>query len=178
MIFRVEASRRVDLDNLVRPGLAGLRDAGIFTWGYRNLDLIVATKQTSDSPGLDVVLDEAGVGERLGRPGPVLLRATTSTPPRDGDRPSRIAWRECVADSLDHQVDVDECWVEIDASTTRSLEGVMKPVIDGLEPLLGRDPRGRLEFVPNDDKIIHLVVQRQRDASPNLAVTAGPVAAG
>ena len=31
--FRLEAGRKVDLDNLVRPALAGLRDAGTFTYG-------------------------------------------------------------------------------------------------------------------------------------------------
>ena len=51
----------------------------------------------------------------------------------------------------------------------------MKPVIDGLEPLLGRDPRGRLEFVPNDDKIVHLVVRRRKDAEQVLDVTAGAI---
>lgn len=66
-----------------------------------------------------------------------------------------------------------DCWVEIVTNTPRSLEGLMKPVIDGLEPFLGRDPRGYLEFVPNDDKIAHLIVRRQRDLPRALELTAG-----
>lgn len=42
--FRMEPGRRVDLDNLARPASAGLRDAGVFTRGYRGLDAILATK--------------------------------------------------------------------------------------------------------------------------------------
>lgn len=102
--FGVEPHRRVDLDNLVRPALAGLRDAGIFTWGYRNLDLLVAAKQPTDSPGLDIILDDAGVRDRLNQLGPVLLRATSSTLPRDGDRASKTAWRDRVADTLGGRV--------------------------------------------------------------------------
>ena len=41
---RLEPHRTVDLDNLIRPALAGLRDAGVFARGYRRLDAILATK--------------------------------------------------------------------------------------------------------------------------------------
>ena len=175
LAFRVEPHRRVDLDNLIRPALAGMRDAGIFRWGYRNLDLLVAAKQPTDSPGLDIVLDDSEVRAHLDRPGPVLLRATSSTLPRDGDRASKAAWRDRVAGSLIDRINGDECWVVIETNTTLSLEGIMKPVIDGLEPLLGRDPRGRLEFVPHDDKIVYLVVRRRKDTEQVLDVTAGAI---
>jgi hypothetical protein len=56
--FRLEPHRRVDLDNLVRPALAGLRDAGVFARGFTNLDLIVATKVVALPPGLLVETDE------------------------------------------------------------------------------------------------------------------------
>lgn len=36
----------------------------------------------------------------------------------------------------------------IDVCTLRSLVDILKPVIDGLEPFLGRDPTGRNKFSP------------------------------
>jgi hypothetical protein len=171
--FRLEPHRRVDLDNLVRPALAGLRDAGVFTRGFTNLDLIVAAKVLALPPGLRVETDEAVVQSARSRRGPVLLRATSEGMPRDEDRQSKAAWRTCVADAFDDEPVAGLCWLEIATSALRSLEALMKPVIDGLEPFLGRDPRGRLEFVPNDDRIAHLTVRRQRDLHVALAVTAG-----
>lgn len=38
--FRLGAGCKVDLDNLVLPALAGLRDAGTFTYGFRNLEAV------------------------------------------------------------------------------------------------------------------------------------------
>jgi hypothetical protein len=87
--FRVEPHRRVDLDNLVRPALAGLRDAGVFTRGFANLDLLVATKTALRPPGLVVVTDEESVRNASARPGPSLLHVTSMSLPRDGNRGSR-----------------------------------------------------------------------------------------
>lgn len=171
--FRLEPHRKVDLDNLVRPVLAGLRDAGVFTRGFTNLDLLVATKVTALPPGLLVVTDEAAVRSARARRGPALLHASSASMPRDGDRGSKAAWRTCVADAFDGPAITGSCWVEIATDTRRSLEGLMKPVIDGLEPVLGHDTRGRGEFVPNDDKTTHLTVRRQRDLPEALEVTAG-----
>lgn len=57
--------------------------------------------------------------------------------------------------------------------TTASLEAVLKPIIDGLEPFLGRDPSGRLEFVPQDDLVVWLRVTRQADLPSPIALAAG-----
>jgi hypothetical protein len=64
--------------------------------------------------------------------------------------------------------------VEIVTNARQSLEGLLKSVIDGLEPFLGRDSRGRLEFVPNDDLIVDLTIRRQREVPITPEVTAGP----
>lgn len=64
-------------------------------------------------------------------------------------------------------------WVWIQTRDRRSLEALMKPVIDGLEPLLGRDPRGRLRFVPNDHLIVWLRVTRDSHLNEELVTTAG-----
>jgi hypothetical protein len=172
--FRLEPHRRVDLDNLVRPALAGLRDAGVFARGFTTLDLIVATKVIALPPGLLVETDEKAVlRSARSRPGTAVLCATSERMPRDEDRRSKAAWRRCVSDAFDGEPLERPCWIEIATNATRSLEALMKPVIDGLEPLLGRDPRGRLEFVPNDDKVAHLTVRRQDDLPVALAMTAG-----
>jgi hypothetical protein len=171
--FRVEPHRRVDLDNLVRPALAGLRDAGVFTRGFANLDLLVATKTALRPPGLVVVTDEESVRNASARPGPSLLHVTSMSLPRDGDRGSKLMWRECVERRVLSPLVGNACWVEIATTSLRSLEALMKPVIDGLEPFLGRDPRGRLEFVPNDDRVVHLLLRRQPDLPAPLVLTAG-----
>lgn len=49
--FRLQPDRRVDLDNLIRPALAGLRDAGVFTRGFPGLHGLLATKVASSQPG-------------------------------------------------------------------------------------------------------------------------------
>jgi hypothetical protein len=174
LTFRIEPHRRIDLDNLVRPALAGLRDAGVFTRGFANLDLLVATKTQALPPGLLIDTDEKAVARASARRGPLLLRATSASLPRDGDRHSKVKWRTCVEAAFPGPPVDGSCWVEIVTNAPQSLEGLMKPVIDGLEPFLGRDSRGRLEFVPNDDLIVDLTVRRQRELPVALEVTAGP----
>ena len=55
--------------------------------------------------------------------------------PRDGDRESKRDWRGCVRrqqSTIDGPV-----WLDIAVSTGLSLEGLLKPIIDGLDPILG-----------------------------------------
>lgn len=42
-------------------------------------------------------------------------------------------------------------WLDIAVKTTLSLERLLKPIIDGLAPLLGTGSVRPLEFTPNDD---------------------------
>jgi hypothetical protein len=65
-------------------------------------------------------------------------------------------------------------WLDIAVQSPLSLEGLLKPVIDGLEPLLGRDPHGRLDFTPNDDRVESLRISRQPALPCPLILTAGP----
>lgn len=46
--FRLEPHRTVDLNNLVRPALAGLRDAGVLQWA--RLPAATAVNPTTDPP--------------------------------------------------------------------------------------------------------------------------------
>lgn len=68
--------------------------------------------------------------------------------PRDGDRQSKRDWRDSVRRQ---QVTIDDgpVWLDIAANTTLSLEGLLKPIIDGLDAVLGVDPSATLEFTSN-----------------------------
>lgn len=57
LCFTLESGRRVDVDNLARPALNGLRDAGWFGHGFKSLDALAVTKKHDGVPGLDVVDD-------------------------------------------------------------------------------------------------------------------------
>jgi hypothetical protein len=59
-------------------------------------------------------------------------------------------WQSAVSESWGDQPAVSgAAFVDAELSTTRSLEGLLKPIIDGLTPCVGRDPRAPLEFAPN-----------------------------
>ena len=172
--FRLQPDRRVDLDNLIRPALAGLRDAGVFTRGFPGLHGLLATKVPSSQPGLLLDLDDTR-SRQARPPGPPLLSAGSPEVPRDGDRLSKLHWRDVIAanyagDPIDQAV-----WIDVAVKVTTSLEAVMKPVIDGLDPLLGRDPWGRLEFTPNDHLITWLRLVRQPELESSIEITAGLV---
>lgn len=94
--------------------------------------------------------------------------------PREGKLDEKRAWRTAVQNAwrdppLAHSVFVD-IWVR----SGSSLAATLKPVIDGLEAFLGRDPRGRPEFCPNDDRVMWLRIVRVVDG-PALRVRAGQI---
>lgn len=171
--FLMESRRRVDLDNLVRPAMAGLQDAGIFARGFPDLELLVATKSPAAQPGLIVETDPLVTAAQAADPNMPLLQVSSDRPPREGDRHSKVVWRDEVATALTGDVLAAPVWVAITIAAPHSLVSFMKPVIDGLEPALGRDPRGRLEFTPNDHLIDRLVVRRDRTASRGILLALG-----
>ena len=173
--FRSEAGRKVDLDNLVRPALAGLRDAGVFTYGFRNLEALWATKAVSERPGLTIELDRAVARGHVPQPGPRVLVVAHGQIPRDGDRQSKLAWRDTVDRSHTGDVMDADVWLDVAVRTHYSLEGLLKPIIDGLEPLLGRDPGASREFTPNDDRVVWLRISRQLNLASALVLAAGPL---
>ncbi|CAN5740574.1 hypothetical protein BH23ACT10_BH23ACT10_30340 [soil metagenome] len=96
--FRLEPHRTVDLDNLTRPALAGLRDAGVFARGYRHLDAILATKTlgADDVVGVDIHPTTAGAIAAVVRPTVAKTVIAHAGMPRDGDRQSKRDWRDSV----------------------------------------------------------------------------------
>lgn len=175
--FRLELRRRVDLDNLVGPALAGLRDAGVYARGFPDLHGLIATKTTGETPGLAISLERQEHPGTVPAPGLTALVAASSALPHDGDRSSKVAWREQVRRCYDGEPVADPVWLNIAVRARGSLEALLKPIIDGLEPLLGRDSRGQLELVPNDDLVVWLRVTRQPDLPCALVLAAGPSAA-
>lgn len=70
-------------------------------------------------------------------------------------------WQSAVSESWGDQPAVSgAAFVDAELSTTRSLEGFLTPIIDGLTPCVGRDPRAQLEFAPNDHLAVWLRFRR------------------
>ncbi|CAN5740474.1 hypothetical protein BH23ACT10_BH23ACT10_30330 [soil metagenome] len=67
-------------------------------------------------------------------------------------------------------------WLDVAVNTALSLEGLLKPIIDGLGPVLGVDPSAVLEFAPNDDCVEWLRIHRQPHLPCPVVLAAGSIA--
>jgi hypothetical protein len=177
--FWLEPKRwRIDIDNLTRLALDGLRDGGVLERGLGSVWLIEAQKEASAEPGLDVTLTDATWllgGHPLqadSLPGSIALDIEINSIPREGNVDEKRAWRTTVQEAWPDPPFAHPAFVDIWVRTGTSLAATLKPVIDGLEAFLGRDPRGRLEFCPNDDRVMWLRIVRLVDG-PALRVRAG-----
>jgi hypothetical protein len=179
--FRLEPHRwRIDIDNLTRLALDGLRDGGLIERGLGSLWLLEAHKEASAQPGLDVTwtdttwfVDSQPL-QADSLPGLVALDLEANVIPREGEGDEKRAWRKAVQDGWRNPPVAYPAFVDIRVRTGSSLAAILKPVIDGLEAFLGRDPRGRLEFCPNDDRVMWLRIVRVVD-EPVLRVRAGQI---
>lgn len=92
---------------------------------------------------------------------------------RDSDRQSKRESR----DSMGRRrvALVDGCvHIAIDTPTV-ARRAAEWPIIDGLEPVLGRDPSTSLEFTPHDDRVGWLRIHRQPHRPCVIVFTAGPL---
>ena len=164
--FTVAPGRRVDVDNLARPALEGLRDAGWFRRGFPSLDRLRVTKAFGADVGLvvsvgDVTDDLLDVD---------FATSLTGVIPSEGAHEVKRAWRDTVA-ALWARPPIDgDVAVELAFNTRASIVGLLKANIDTLEPVLGRDPSGRLTFCPLDDNVTSLVARRTQGDAPALHV--------
>jgi hypothetical protein len=179
--FRLESHRwRIDIDNLTRLALDGLRDGGLIERGLGSLWLLEAHKEASAQPGLDVTWTDTTwiVGGHPLRadslPGLAALDIEAKAIPRESKGDEKRAWRTTVENGWRDPPVSYPAFVDIWVKTGSSLAATMKPVIDGLEAFLGRDPRGRLEYCPNDDRVMWLRIVRVVDG-PALRVRAGQI---
>jgi hypothetical protein len=182
LAFTLRPRRFVDLDTLVETALAGLRDAGALRRGAPDLDVVLATKATGATAtaptGLRVDAVAGAALRAQPHPGPALLDAGSAALPgarREGKR----AWREVLHGAWRGRGPLGgEVWAEVALAVPGSIVAPLEPILDALEPVLGRDPRGRdwQEFFPADDRITWLRVRRdQRPGAPALRLVLGPV---
>lgn len=156
-------NRWVDVDTLAEKTLQGLRDAGALPPRYAGLDALLATKGEGLPTGVGIGMVTAAVIGRRRVPGPADLEVTADLLPRPGHRDIKRAWRERLARAWGPQAPMDgDVWADVELPVTGSLLAPLEVVLDALEPVLGRDPRGRAwqEFFPNDHRITWLRVRR------------------
>lgn len=175
--FELEPGRvRIDLDNLVRLALDGLRDAGVVARVGDGVERIVATKRPRSVPGLGISLawNAQPVDDDPFR-GSADLAATSDTVPREESPDEKLAWRDTVAAAWGRPAVTKAVGVDIGVTKTTSLAAMLRPVIDGLEPYLGREPLGRGTLRPRDEQVTWLRISRVPGLSVGLRVRAGDV---
>lgn len=131
LAFTLEPGRRVDVDNLARPVLAGLRDAGWFARGFSTLDHLLVTKSAGTSVGVAV---DVVPGVVASASEPALQLALKGIVPGPGHREHLRLWRDAVGSTSQKPALTGSISVEIEVDTRRSLVDLMKPIIDGLAP--------------------------------------------
>jgi hypothetical protein len=164
LLFHVEPDRWIDLDTLTEEALAGLRDGGLLAARFAELDAFLAEKRVGTKPGLRIRPEPARVVAAVAPPGPCLVDVAGDVLPRPGRREEKARWRDLLAAGWGDRPPLSgDVWAEVRLGTARSLVTSLEPALDALEPILGRDPRGRdwQRFFPNDDRIVWLRVQRE-----------------
>ena len=161
--FVLPPGRWVDGDTLAENTLKGLRDGGALPARYGGLDALVATKRDGGVPGVQVTTLTPKTVEGRRAPGPAALDVTASLLPRPGRRDVKRAWRSQLAAAWRDRPPLEgSLWADVAMPVSGSLIAPLEVVLDALEPVLGRDPRGRAwqEFFPNDHLITWLRVRR------------------
>lgn len=159
---------------MVRLALDGLRDAGVVARGLAGVDRIVATKRPRTVPGLGIALAWNAVpddDDPLG--GGADLVATSDTVPRDEALSEKLAWRDAIAAVWSHAPITKAVGVDIAVTKTASLAAMLKPVIDGLEPYLGKEPLGGGTLRPRDEQVAWLRISRVQGLPVGLRVRVG-----
>lgn len=162
LAFRLRPGHWIDLDTLTETALGGLRDAGVLARGQRSLDALVSTKAFGAPPGLLVLTRPAADLRARAVPGEVLLDVTGPALASSPDREAKRGWRARVELAWGRPAVVGDVWVEVVHGESGSITRGLEALLDVLEPVLGRDPRGRpwQEFFPYDDRVVWLRVRR------------------
>lgn len=173
--FDLEPGRvRIDLDNMVRLAIDGLRDAGVVARGLVGMERIVATKRPRTVPGLGISLAwNALPDDDDPFAGGADLVATSATVPREESPSEKLAWRDAIAAVWSHPPITKAVGVDITVTKATSLAAMLKPVIDGLEPYLGQEPLGRGTLRPRDEQVIWLRISRVPGLGAGLRIRVG-----
>ena len=177
LAFRLPPGRWVDLDTLVVATLSGARDAGGLAAGFRGLDALLATKTTGEPPGADLQRVPAAALRRRRVPGTEMVAVSSDLLARPGQRAHKLAWRDTIAEAWGARPALEgDVWADVALRVNGSLLGPLEVVLDALEPVLGRDPRGRewQAFFPNDHRITWLRVVRTT-IGPAVRLRLGPL---
>ena len=175
--FTIAPTHWVDLDTLAESTLHGLRRAGLLAPRFVGLDSILATKQAGAPTGALLTPAPADALAAVPVPGHVELDVASDVVPRPGNREAKTRWRERLRGAWVPRPALDGAvWAEVRLATPGSLLGPVEVVLDALEPVLGRDPRGRdwQQFFPNDHCIDWLRVLRLR-SGPALSLRLGRI---
>jgi hypothetical protein len=178
--FVLHPDRWVDLDSLVEVAIAGLRDGGTFTARLATLEGLLARRVDGESQGLAVATADPETLAAEPRPGPCAVEVTLDEAPRPGRREAKRALRSRLAEAWgERPMLVGPAWADVLLPASGSPLGPLEPVLDALEPVLGRDPRGqpRQEFFPNDHLIVWLRVRRTPQTGPALLLALGTLGA-
>ncbi len=173
--FELEPGRvRIDLDNMVRLALDGLRDAGIVARGLVGVERIVATKRPRTVPGLGISLAWNAVpNDDDPFDGGSDLVATSDAVPREESPSEKLAWRDSIAAVWTRSPVTKAVGVDIAVTKGTALAAMLKPVIDGLEPYLGQEPLGRGTLRPRDEQVTWLRISRVPGLAAGLRIRAG-----
>ena len=175
--FVLRPRQFVDLDTLVVATVGGLRDAGLQRRGLPGLDVVLATKSEGEPTGAALSWPSPSDLAAEAVPGPALLDVVASSLPGPRAEGKR-AWRAAIEQAWGGgRTLTGPVWAEVAIARPGSLLAPLEPVLDALEPVLGRDPRGRpwQEFFPADDRIVWLRLLRGGDV--RLRLRLGPAAA-
>lgn len=172
--FTLPPRRWVDLDTILTTTVAGLRDGAVYGRGLAGLEGVLARKHFGAPAGVTLSVEDSLLG--VPPPGPTLLAVDAAQPPT-AERASKVAWRDRIVGAWAGRASLDgPVWADVRLWAPRSLLSRLEVVLDGLEPVLGRDPRGRAwqEFFPADDRIMWLRVVRA-PLGQGLGLELGPV---
>jgi len=167
--FTLRPNHWVDVDTLAETTLRGLADAGAIARGFNEITDVVATKRHAGD-GLGVRIAPA-TDRDTEPPGHAAFAASSPVRPRPGDREAKRAWRAVLARAHGDRAPLDGAlWAHVALGGAGSLLASLEVALDALEPVVGRDARGRSwqEFFPNDDLIVWLHVRR---GTPGSGVT-------
>lgn len=138
---------------------------------------MLASRRDGIPPGVVITARAAASLCRRRPPGAVALDARSEILPRAGRREDKRAWRsELAAAWAPRPALAGPVWADLQLRVAGSLLGPLEAALDALEPVLGRDPRGRQwqEFFPNDHVIDWLRVRRSPDLGAAIRLRLGP----
>jgi hypothetical protein len=180
-----------DLDNMVRPALDALKDAKICKYAFRGLKEVTASKNKSDNleQGLKIKFNDTERRGALNISSRVKIEANINALDEYA-----VKWAIYEA-SLDYYRENNRVYINVDlavdivvqldhSNINKSIKELIKPSIDGLEPVLGRndglapleDKEGRYKWRldPKDSRIVTLNIRIEPGVTNKINISIDP----